>query len=123
MALSTQPYKGARDFYPEDKRLQDYMFDVMRRVARSYGYEEYDAPIVEPIELYTAKSGEEIVREQAYNFMDRGGRHVTLRPEIDPKLMALRAATTRAATRALAAECRYLWRGRTSGRPRDHHRC
>jgi histidyl-tRNA synthetase len=84
MALSTQPYKGARDFYPEDKRLQDYMFDVMRRVARSYGYEEYDAPIVEPIELYTAKSGEEIVREQAYNFMDRGGRHVTLRPEMTP---------------------------------------
>lgn len=84
MALSTQPYKGARDFYPEDKRLQDHIFGVMRRVARSYGYEEYDAPILEPIELYTAKTGEEIVREQTYNFEDRGGRHVSIRPEMTP---------------------------------------
>ena len=52
MALSTQPYKGARDFYPEDKRAQKYMFSVLRKVVESFGYQEYDAPIVEPIEIY-----------------------------------------------------------------------
>jgi histidyl-tRNA synthetase len=84
MALSTQPYKGARDFYPEDKRLQKYMFTVMRRVAERFGYEEYDAPILEPIELYLAKTGEEIVNEQTYTFEDRGGRRVAMRPEMTP---------------------------------------
>ncbi|HSX29289.1 MAG TPA: histidine--tRNA ligase [Candidatus Saccharimonadales bacterium] len=86
MALSTQPYKGARDFYPEDKRLQKYMFSVMRRIAEQYGYEEYDAPILEPIELYLAKTGEEIVNEQTYTFLDRGGRQVAIRPEMTPSV-------------------------------------
>ena len=71
MALSTKPYKGARDFYPEDKRLQKYMFSTFREVVESYGYEEYDAPILEPIEIYTAKSGDELVNEQTYTFEDR----------------------------------------------------
>jgi histidyl-tRNA synthetase len=82
MALSTQPYKGARDFYPEDKRLQNYMFSILRSVAQQFGYEEYDAPILEPLELYLAKSGEEIVNEQTYSFEDRGGRQVVIRPEM-----------------------------------------
>ncbi len=86
MALSTQPYKGARDFYPEDKRLQKYMFGVMRRVAEQFGYEEYDAPILEPIDLYLAKTGEEIVNEQTYTFMDRGNRQVAIRPEMTPSV-------------------------------------
>ncbi|HSW99142.1 MAG TPA: histidine--tRNA ligase [Candidatus Saccharimonadales bacterium] len=84
MALPTQPYKGARDFYPEDKRLQKYMFSLMRRVAEEYGYEEYDAPVLEPVEIYLAKSGEEIVNEQTYVFDDRGGRKVVIRPEMTP---------------------------------------
>jgi histidyl-tRNA synthetase len=84
MNLSTQPYKGARDFYPADKRAQKYMFGVLRRVVESFGYQEYDAPIVEPIELYLSKTSQEIVVEQTYNFVDRGGRHVTLRPEMTP---------------------------------------
>ena len=84
MALSTKPYKGARDFYPEDKRLQKYMFGVWRKVAESFGYEEYDAPILEPLEIYTAKTGEEIVNEQTYAFEDRGGRQVVIRPEMTP---------------------------------------
>lgn len=84
MALSTQPYKGARDFYPQDKRIQKYMFGVMRSVAERYGYEEYDAPILEPLELYMAKTGEEIVNEQTYTFEDRGGRKVVIRPEMTP---------------------------------------
>ncbi len=92
MALPTQPYKGARDFYPEDKRLQNYMFALMRKVAEAFGYEEYDAPILEPLELYLAKSGEEIVNEQTYTFTDRGGRQVVIRPEMTPTVSRMVAA-------------------------------
>lgn len=92
MALSTQPYKGARDFYPEDKRKQDYMFGVMRASAKKFGYEEYDAPILEPLELYAAKSGEEIVNEQTYKFTDRGDRQVAIRPEMTPSVSRMVAA-------------------------------
>ncbi|HSH18593.1 MAG TPA: histidine--tRNA ligase [Candidatus Saccharimonadales bacterium] len=92
MPLSTQPYKGARDFYPEDKRIQKYMFDVMRRTVEKFGYEEYDAPILEPLELYLAKTGEEIVNEQTYAFEDRGGRKVAIRPEMTPTVSRMVAA-------------------------------
>ena len=84
MALSTKPYKGARDFYPEDKRLQKYMFAKWREVVEKFGYEEYDAPVLEPMEIYLAKTGEEIVNEQTYAFEDRGGRKVVVRPEMTP---------------------------------------
>jgi histidyl-tRNA synthetase len=84
--LSTQPYKGARDFYPEDKRIQKYMFNVLRSVVEQYGYEEYDSPILESLDLFKAKSGEEIVNEQTYNFVDRGGRAVAIRPEMTPSV-------------------------------------
>lgn len=87
--LSTQPYKGTRDFYPEDKRLQKFLFNSVRSCLEKYGYEEYDAPIIEPIEMFTAKSGEEIVNEQTYLFEDRGGRQVTLRPEMTPSVSRL----------------------------------
>ena len=84
MTLDTKPYKGARDFYPEDKKLQNYIFSIWREVAQSFGYEEYDAPIIEPIELYKAKTSEEIVNEQTFAFEDRAGRQVTIRPEMTP---------------------------------------
>jgi histidyl-tRNA synthetase len=84
MALSTLPYKGARDFYPEDKRLQKYMFGIWRKVAEQFGYEEYDAPILESLDIYLAKTGEEIVNEQTYVFEDRGKRQVVIRPEMTP---------------------------------------
>lgn len=86
MSLNTQPYKGARDFYPADKQVQNYIFGVMRTVAQSYGYQEYDAPILEPTELYKAKGSEEIVNEQTYTFEDRGGRSVTIRTEMTPSV-------------------------------------
>jgi len=84
MSLSTQPYKGARDFYPEDKRLQKYMFARMREAAERFGYEEYDAPILEPIDLYLAKSNQDMVTQETYTFEDRGGRQVVIRPEMTP---------------------------------------
>lgn len=82
--ISTEPYRGTRDFYPEDMRLQKYIFDVMRSVVEKYGYQEYTASIIEESDLYRAKTGEEIVNEQTYSFTDRGGRDVTLRPEMTP---------------------------------------
>lgn len=82
--VSTQSYKGARDFYPEDKRLQKWMFDKWRSVVERFGYEEYDAPILEPTDLYLMKGSEEIVREQTYTFKDRGDRSVTIRTEMTP---------------------------------------
>ncbi len=86
MALSTQPYKGTRDFYPEDMRIQRWMFSKMREVIERYGYLEYDGPMLEPFELYAAKSGEEIVNQQLYWLMDRGERKMAIRPEMTPTL-------------------------------------
>jgi histidyl-tRNA synthetase len=82
--LSTDPYKGVRDFYPEDQAVQSRIFAVWRRVVERYGYEEYNASILEPAELYRSKTSEEIVNEQTYTFTDRGNREVTLRPEMTP---------------------------------------
>ncbi|MCL4357812.1 histidine--tRNA ligase [Patescibacteria group bacterium] len=92
MKLSTQPYKGARDFYPEDLSIRKYIFDVIRHVVESYGYEEYDAPLIEPIELYQAKSGSEIVADQTYRFLDKGNREVAIRPEMTPSVSRMVAA-------------------------------
>ena len=84
--LQTQPYKGARDFYPEDMRVRNYIFDNWRKVCRKYGYEEYDGPFLESFDIYAAKSGEELVNEQLYSFEDRGKRKVAIRPEMTPTL-------------------------------------
>jgi histidyl-tRNA synthetase len=84
--LSTQPYKGTRDFYPADMRIQRWMFDRMRQVVESFGYEPYDGPMLEPFELYAAKSGEELVNQQLYWLMDRGERKMAVRPEMTPTL-------------------------------------
>lgn len=92
MSLSTQPYKGARDFYPEQKRFQKYMFTTWRTVCERFGYEEYDAPILEPTELYASKTSDEIVNEQTYTFKDRGDRSVTIRTEMTPTVSRMVAA-------------------------------
>jgi histidyl-tRNA synthetase len=86
MALSTQPYKGTRDFYPEDMRIQRWMFERMAAVVGSYGYQEYDGPMLEPFELYAAKSGEELVNQQLYWLVDKGERKLAVRPEMTPTL-------------------------------------
>ncbi len=92
MALSTQPYKGARDFYPEDMRLQKIMFAHMREVAERFGYEEYNAPILEPTGLYLAKGNQEIIDSETYTFKDRGDRMVTIRTEMTPSVSRMVAA-------------------------------
>jgi len=93
--LSTESYKGVRDFYPEDKFIQKYIFEKMKEVVKVFGYEEYDASILEPTDLYRAKTGEEIVNEQTYSFTDRGDRDVTLRPEMTPTLARMIARKKR----------------------------
>lgn len=90
--LSSQPYKGTRDYYPAEKRIQNYIFGMWRRVAENYGYEEYGAPMLEPLEVYAAKSGQELVNEQTYAFTDRGDRQVAIRPEMTPTISRMVAA-------------------------------
>lgn len=86
MKVQTNPYKGARDFYPEDKRRQQWLFDTWKQVVERYGYEEYDAPILEPTDLYLMKGSQEIVNDQTYTFKDRGDRSVTIRTEMTPTI-------------------------------------
>lgn len=95
--LSTESYKGVRDFYPEEWAFLNYLFATCRRVAASFGYAEYGASILEPAELYRAKGSEneEIVNEQTYTFVDRGGREVTLRPEMTPTVARMVAQKRR----------------------------
>lgn len=95
--LPTEPYKGVRDFYPEDQALQNYIFKIWREVAERAGYVEYGASILEPASLYRAKGAdnEEMVSEQTYTFADRGEREVTLRPEMTPTVARMVAARRR----------------------------
>lgn len=74
--------KGTRDFYPEQMAVRAWLYTTMRTVAESFGYQEYEAPLLETLDLYAAKSGEELVKEQSYVFKDRGGDEITLRPEL-----------------------------------------
>lgn len=78
--------KGAREFYPEQMALRNWLYENMKAVSRLFGYQEYDGPFLETLELYAAKSGEELVKEQAFVFNDRGGEQITLRPELTPSL-------------------------------------
>ena len=90
--LSSQPYKGTRDYYPAEKRVQNYIFSVWKQVAMGFGYEEYGAPLLEPLDVYAAKSGQELVNEQTYAFKDRGDRMVAIRPEMTPSISRMVAA-------------------------------
>lgn len=86
MAIGTNSYKGTRDFYPEDKRTQKWMFSTISESVEKFGYEQYDAPVLESTDLYTIKGSSEIINEQSYTFEDRGGRSVTLRTEMTPSV-------------------------------------
>ena len=90
--LSTQPYKGTRDFYPDDMRLRNWFFGKIRQTLERAAYEEYNGPMLESLDIYIAKSGEEIANKQTYNFADRGGRMVAIRPEMTPSVARIVAA-------------------------------
>jgi len=93
--ISTESYKGVRDFYPEDLFIQKHIFSIWRSVVESFGYVEYNASVLEDANLYKAKSGEEIVNEQTYTFTDRGDREVTLRPEMTPTVARMVASKSK----------------------------
>ncbi len=90
--LGTEPYKGVRDFYPEEMAAQNYIYATWRKAAEKFGYQEYAASLLEPAELYRSKGSEEIVNEQMFTFRDRGDREVALRPEMTPSLARMVAA-------------------------------
>jgi histidyl-tRNA synthetase len=81
-----KPVKGTRDYYPEVMALRSWLYEAAKKVSNSFGYQEYEGPLIESIELYAAKSGEELVKEQSFVFEDRGGNLIALRPELTPTL-------------------------------------
>jgi histidyl-tRNA synthetase len=95
-----QSLPGFRDFYPEDFSRRQHIFRTWRQAAGAYGFQEYDAPVLEPLELYTTKSGEEI-EGQLFSFTDKGGRQVSLRPEMTPTVCRLVGAKAGALKRPI----------------------
>lgn len=90
-----QPVKGTRDFYPEQMAIRAWLYSTMREVAELFGYQEYEAPMLETLELYASRSGDELVKEQAFAFTDRGGSEITLRPELTLSLARMVAQKQR----------------------------
>src|SRR5512147_1723161 len=87
-----QTVKGVREFYPETMSLRNYLYEKVRNASQAFGYQEWDGPFIETLDLYAAKSGEELVKKQSFTFQDRGGEFVTLRPELTPSLARMIAA-------------------------------
>jgi histidyl-tRNA synthetase len=122
LPMQTQALPGFRDFYPADFALRDHLFRTWRQVAARYGFEEYDGPPLEPLELYTAKSGDEIVG-QLYSFTDKGGREVSLRPEMTPtlaRMVAARANGLRKPIRWFSIPQLFRYERQQRGRLREH---
>jgi histidyl-tRNA synthetase len=120
--MQVKALPGFRDFYPEDLAFRRHIFDAWRRVARRYGFEEYDGPPLESLDLYTAKSGEEIVG-QLYAFTDRGGRDVALRPEMTPtlaRMVAARANALKKPIRWFSVPQLFRYERQQRGRLREH---
>lgn len=123
--LPTDSYKGVRDFYPEDMAVQRYIFDMWSRTAESFGFERYDASILEPSDLYRAKgaANQEMVNEQTYSFTDRGEREVTLRPEMTPsiaRMVAKKARTLSYPLRWYSIPNLFRYERPQKGRLREH---
>ena len=90
--LSTQPYKGTRDFFPKEMKLRNWFFGVIRNELEKSAFDEYNGPMLESLDIYAAKSGEEIANKQTYNFLDRGDRRLAIRPEMTPTVARMVAA-------------------------------
>lgn len=121
--LSTQPYKGTRDFYPDQMRSREWMFSSLQKSAQKFGYQKYDAPLLEPLDIYLAKTSEEIVSRQIYSFNDRGERPVAIRPEMTPTVSRMIAARSRELSKPMRwFSLPNLWRYERpgKGRLREH---
>ena len=114
---------GFRDFYPEQLAERAYIFETWRQVVRRYGFVEYDGPPLEPLDLYTKKSGDELLT-QAYNFVDKGGREVTMRPEMTPtfaRMVAAKAQALRKPVRWFSVPQLFRYERQQKGRLREHY--
>ncbi|HMU61951.1 MAG TPA: histidine--tRNA ligase [Gemmatimonadales bacterium] len=121
--MSHQSLPGFREFFPDDLTARTHLFEAWRRVAARYGFDEYDGPPLEPQELYTEKSGPEIVG-QLYNFVDKGGREVALRPEMTPtlaRMVASRANGLRKPIRWFSIAQMFRYERQQRGRLREHY--
>jgi histidyl-tRNA synthetase len=120
--MKTKALPGFRDFYPDDLALRAHIFRTWRTVATRYGFEEYDGPPLEPLDLYTTKSGDEIVG-QLYNFTDKGDRQVALRPEMTPtlaRMVAAQAGQLRKPIRWFSIPQLFRYERQQRGRLREH---
>jgi histidyl-tRNA synthetase len=120
--MQTKALPGFRDFYPDDLALRAHIFRTWRTVATRYGFEEYDGPPLEPLDLYTAKSGDEIVG-QLYNFKDKGDRDIALRPEMTPtlaRMVAARSGELRKPLRWFSIPQLFRYERQQRGRLREH---
>ena len=120
--MQGQALPGFRDFYPAELALRNAIFTTWRDVARRYGFQEYDGPPLEPLELYTGKSGEEIV-QQLYAFEDKGGRKVALRPEMTPtlaRMVGARAQALKKPIRWFSIPQLFRYERQQRGRLREH---
>ena len=117
------PLPGFRDFYPDELAQRAHIMGAWRRVARRYAFQEYDGPPLEPLDLYTRKSGEEIVG-QLYNFTDKGGREVALRPEMTPtvaRMVGAKANALRKPVRWFSIPQLFRYERQQKGRLREHY--
>ncbi len=121
--MQGSPPRGMRDFYPDEMRVQNWLFSRWRASAMRYGFEEYNSAVVEHEELFVLKSGEEIV-SQLFNFVDKGGRRVTLRPEMTPTFARMIAARGGALPKPVkwfsVAQC-FRYERMSRGRKREHY--
>ena len=120
--MQTKALPGFRDFYPDDFALRAHIFRTWRTVATRYGFEEYDGPPLEPLDLYTAKSGDEIVG-QLYAFTDKGDRQVALRPEMTPtlaRMVGAQAGKLRKPIRWFSIPQLFRYERQQRGRLREH---
>src|SRR5437588_8439899 len=120
--MQGQALPGFRDFYPEELALRNHIFTTWRDVARRYAFQEYDGPPLEPLELYTGKSGEEIV-QQLYAFEDKGRRTVALRPALTPtraRMVGARAQALKKPIRWFAIPQLFRYERQQRGRLREH---
>jgi histidyl-tRNA synthetase len=121
--MSGAALPGFRDFYPDELARRAHIFQAWRAVARRYAFVEYDGPPLEPLDLYTRKSGDEIVA-QLYNFTDKGGREVALRPEMTPtfaRMVGARANALRKPVRWFSIPQLFRYERAQRGRLREHY--
>src|SRR5687767_6936476 len=122
MAKAIAGLPGFRDFYPEEYAARAHILNTWRDVARRFGFVEYDGPPLEPLELYTRKSGDEIVG-QLYNFTDKGDREIALRPEMTPtfaRMVGARANAMRKPIRWFSIPQLFRYERQQKGRDREH---